>query len=124
MRPGVASHGYATVSLGRDNSKTLHSLVAEAFLGPCPKGQEVRHKDGLRTNHEASNLEYGTRSQNNIDASIFGRRKLKVEDVSKIKKIKNLKRGVAPKLAIKFGVSNHCIYGVLKEKSWKYVPWN
>lgn len=74
LKPGIASHGYPTVSLGRRNSRTLHSLVAEAFLGPCPQGCEVRHKDGNRQNPRLENLEYGTRSDNMKDAAKHGSR--------------------------------------------------
>lgn len=72
LRPGIASNGYPTVALGRGNTRTLHSLVADAFLGPCPSNQEVRHKDGRRTNPALDNLEYGTRTQNILDAVKHG----------------------------------------------------
>lgn len=72
--PGIASNGYPTVALGRGNTRTLHSLVAETFIGPCPEGQEVRHRDGVRTNPSLENLEYGTRSENIADAYIHGTR--------------------------------------------------
>ncbi len=36
----------------------IHSLVAEAFLGPKPDGLEVNHIDGCRTSNAAANLEY------------------------------------------------------------------
>lgn len=68
LRPGVASNGYPTVAIGRYNTRTVHSLVAEAFLGPCPAGCEVLHLDGTRTNSVLSNLRYGTRSENIYDA--------------------------------------------------------
>ncbi len=72
LKPGVASNGYPTVALGRKNTRTLHSLVAEAFLGPRPEGQEVRHIDGNRRNPAAANLCYGTRTQNIYDAIAHG----------------------------------------------------
>lgn len=65
LKPGIASHGYPTVSFGRGyGSQCVHRLVATAFLGPCPEGQECRHKDDNRANAKADNLEYGTRLQN------------------------------------------------------------
>ena len=72
LRPGKASHGYFTVALGRGNSRTVHSLVAEAFIGPRPEGCEVLHADGSRDNNRAANLRYGTRSENNLDAVKHG----------------------------------------------------
>lgn len=72
LRAGVSSNGYPTVALGRGNSRTVHSIVAEAFVGPKCDGQEVRHKDGNRKNPVASNLCYGTRSDNIGDAVAHG----------------------------------------------------
>ena len=68
LKPGKGSHGYYTVSLGRNNSKTLHSIVALTFLGKRPDGMEVLHIDGTRTNNEVTNLRYGTRADNILDA--------------------------------------------------------
>jgi|DEB19_MinimDraft_3_1074340.scaffolds.fasta_scaffold20767_2 hypothetical protein len=76
LRPGKGSHGYFTVSLGRHNTKTVHSLVADAFLGPKPENCEVLHNDGSRDNNHVSNLRYGTRSENNLDAVKHGTRDL------------------------------------------------
>lgn len=74
LRAGVASHGYPMVVLGRGNSRTVHSLVAQAFLGPCPAGMEVLHADDNRNNPRLSNLSYGTRSRNLTEAWARGRR--------------------------------------------------
>lgn len=62
--------GYYRVVLyvgGKAIGRTVHSLVAEAFIGPCPEGHEVRHKNGQHGDCRAINLEYGTRSENNHD---------------------------------------------------------
>ena len=62
--------GYLGVSLHKDGKQktyNVHSLVATAFLGPVPDGQEVRHgPEGILCN-VLSNLSYGTRSQNMMD---------------------------------------------------------
>jgi hypothetical protein len=72
LKPGLASSGYPTVALGRGRTKTVHSLVAEAFIGPRPEGCEVRHKNGVRDDPRACNLEYGTRTENIYDAVKHG----------------------------------------------------
>lgn len=68
--------GYITVwSGGTGEGKAgvpVHILVAEAFLGPRPEGQEIRHLDGNSLNNYASNLAYGTRSENILDAVRHG----------------------------------------------------
>lgn len=72
LKPGIASNDYPTVALGRGNTRTVHSLVAEAHLGRCPEGMEIRHKDGNRKNPCLDNLEFGTRGDNMRDASRHG----------------------------------------------------
>lgn len=59
--------GYLIVRLCREGSgkwKRVHILVALAFIGPCPEGHEVNHKDGVKTNCHHSNLEYLTPKKN------------------------------------------------------------
>ncbi len=73
LRVGSCSYGYPHVRLGRRKCFNVHVLVALAFLGPCPPGQEVRHKDDDTRNPRAENLEYGTRKDNVQDAIQRGR---------------------------------------------------
>ncbi len=71
----IGKRGYPKVSLckdGRQSTHEVHRLVAAAFIGMSPEGQEVRHKDGDTLNPRARNLEYGTRSENNLDAVRHG----------------------------------------------------
>lgn len=42
----------------------VHRLVAAAFIGPCPTGKQVNHKDGNSLNNHKGNLEYATPSEN------------------------------------------------------------
>lgn len=67
LRPGLAGNGYPSVTLGRQNTRMVHRLVAESFLGPCPEEHETCYKDGDRKNSRLDNLYWGTRSDNNHD---------------------------------------------------------
>ena len=63
-------YGYQIVGLcnqGKCQTRTVHSLVAEAFIGTRPEGTEVCHNDGRKTNNHVDNLRYGTRSDNALD---------------------------------------------------------
>lgn len=64
--------GYLSLLLYDDNSvprmMLVHRLVALAFIGPCPEGQQVRHRDGNRLNPVLSNLMYGTKAENTFDS--------------------------------------------------------
>ncbi len=43
---------------GKSKNYTVHKLVAAAFIGERPRGYQIHHKDGDKTNASASNLEY------------------------------------------------------------------
>lgn len=76
MRQQVGQQGYPMVTLCQDAQvvhRKVHRLVALAFLGPVPDGQEVRHKDGDCGNPQARNLCYGTRADNTLDMVAHGR---------------------------------------------------
>jgi hypothetical protein len=55
--------GYSCLSFGKKNIR-VHSLVAESFIGPRPDGYDVNHKNGVKSDNRASNLEYCTESEN------------------------------------------------------------
>lgn len=67
--------GYRRVSLTVDrvvSKRTVHSLVAEAFIGPRPEGLQVCHNDGNSQNNHPSNLRYDTASANVRDSVEHG----------------------------------------------------
>lgn len=75
LRCKVGKRGYLAVSLvsgGRQETREVHRIVAAAFIGPRPPGQEVRHLDGDPLNCNLANLRYGTRSQNVRDKRRHG----------------------------------------------------
>lgn len=67
--------GYYRLGLYRDGKRVncrIHTLVAEAFIGPRPDGLVVRHLDGNHLNNHPSNLRYGTPSDNVRDSVFHG----------------------------------------------------
>ena len=77
MRTWPNIHGYLSAGLRRDGCPNtqfnVHALVAEAFIGPRPADAQVRHFDGDQRNNAASNLLYGTQSENELDKVRHGR---------------------------------------------------
>lgn len=68
--------GYPTARLSREGqSRTvyIHDLVTQAFIGDKPDGQQVRHLDDRKLNCRTTNLAFGTRSDNGLDAVRNGR---------------------------------------------------
>lgn len=69
-------HGHLTVVLSKNgirHRRYIHQLVMEAFVGPRPHGQLVRHLDDNPTNNHLQNLAYGTQTHNMQDALTNGR---------------------------------------------------
>jgi HNH endonuclease/NUMOD4 motif-containing protein len=108
-------------------ASTVHSLVAEAFIGPRPKGFDVCHKDGSRTNNVPRNLRYDTRSGNFADMHSHGTyylrcggAKLSPKKILKIRKL--LKQKISMTLiGAKFGVDRKTIEKIKYGKAWKHV---
>lgn len=61
--------GYYVVQVGR-KTQYVHDLVLEAFDGPKPMGECVRHGPLGHLNNSLTNLCYGTRSENGYDSSL------------------------------------------------------
>jgi hypothetical protein len=76
MSTRVEPHrGYSAIDLRRNNRRKrffVHRLVAEAFLGPKPPGMQTRHLNDMKGDNRLLNLEYGTPSENQMDAVANG----------------------------------------------------
>jgi HNH endonuclease/NUMOD4 motif len=75
LTPAFDRPGYLFVLLCKDGQRTrgrVHQVVAGVFHGPRPDGLVIRHLDGNSTNNAASNLTYGTASENAQDTLTHG----------------------------------------------------
>lgn len=120
---GTNGSGHKQVSLTRDGkTKTVrvHQLVIEAFVGPCPKGLEVCHKDGNPANNVLSNLRYGTPRSNQIDRLKHKGNPLVKLTPEKVSTIRNrlLSGEKGYKLAKEYNVSPATISMIRNEKIW------
>ena len=67
LKPTFNQAGYlyvCIICLGDKPWYAVHRLVAAKYIGQCPGGKEVSHKDGIRTHNHYTNLEYLTHSAN------------------------------------------------------------
>lgn len=60
------------LGLSANGQVRVHRLVALCWIGKCPEGYEVNHKDGNKANNHADNLEYVTSKQNKAHALSLG----------------------------------------------------
>ena len=121
--------GYLYVMLGRKTRhRAIHRLVLEAFVGPCPEGQEARHLDDLGAHNELSNLLWGTRADNQHDAIRNGRSpigeakhgaKLKAADIPSIR-ARLMVDGCAA-IAKDYHVSETAIRNIKVGRSWSHA---
>ena len=71
LRPRKVSRGYRKVTLyykGQQKHCLVHNLVATAFVEGWREGLQVNHKNGVKTDNRAENLEWVTSSENHRHA--------------------------------------------------------
>lgn len=131
MSQYVGKSGYSQIGLwedGRQKQKTVHSLVAAAFLGHRAEGLVVCHFNGVRADNRAANLRYDTPSANQQDRQRHATHcqgsanpiaKLCEREVEEIK----AKRGTATyrSIAGAYGVSFATIQKIMSGNGWRHV---
>lgn len=127
LSPQKQNGGYLLVHLHLDDkrvAKTVHSLVIEAFKGKRPRGLDVRHYNGRRTDNRPSNLSYSTRSKNLKDMIRHGTCPFTGAKVTaaQVRKIRGL-RGDYPAVLVarKFGLKSKQVYRIWSRENWKHV---
>ena len=95
LKPFIDAGGYYVIKLKRKH-RSIHSLVACAFVSNVDNKPQINHKDGNKLNNNADNLEWVTGSENSQHAYDTGLRgmaedncnaKLSNLDVSRIKEL-------------------------------------
>ena len=126
--------GYLRVVLHVGSSHhevSVHSLVAEAFIGLRPDGGEVNHKNGVKADNRAENLEWVTPSGNARHAVATGlrppqpgesngRAKLTDREVGAIRGLRG--RMTNRDLGRRFGVSDVAVSLIQRGRTWTHVP--
>jgi len=123
---------YDVISLsilgGGQKQFSFHVLMCEAFHGPRPQGMECRHLDGDRRNNSASNLRWGTHSQNQIDMRDHGTAYCGERHcLSKLteREVRDIRRMAATfkekEIAAMFNVSQSTVRHIKYKRTWKHV---
>src|ERR1035437_4700490 len=124
------SRGYPRVNFrvvgtpSRRKAHRVHRLVATAFIGPLPVGQECRHKDDNRLNGRLDNIEYGTHQQN-CQNSVMRRPlhmiRLTVEQVEAIRHLYVTTNITQVELARMFRTGQPHISAIIRRVKWACV---
>lgn len=97
MKAQINHKGYMTVVLHKENkpySKTVHRIVAEAFLENKNNLPQINHKDTNKTNNNASNLEWISNYDNMQHAIKHGCYKNAFTEKTKAAVLRNQKNAV------------------------------
>lgn len=81
LSPSVKDDGYTSVKLfkdGRGYQKSVHRVVAEAYLPNLESKPQVNHKDLNKKNNDVSNLEWVTQEENLAHAIRNGTNKTRI----------------------------------------------
>lgn len=134
LKPRLNHKGYPCVALqrrGRVRNCAVHTLVAEAFIGPKPAGLQVDHGDGVKTNNRCKNLEYVTCAENIRRAVARGLRpvfqgsrtsqaKIVEKDVRRIRAL--CARGRTQReVGGLFGLTQANVSEIVRRKTWNHV---
>ena len=122
--------GYLSVSVGK--TQGLHVLVAKAFI-PNPLGlPEVNHKNGIKHDCRAGNLEWATPSQNQQHAVDYGLAPSRCGEANgwailtndMVLLIRGLQmQGISGFKTAKFmGLKRGVVYSVRQGRAWQHVP--
>ncbi len=128
----LGTNGYLVTDLvsspeGKKKTRSVHQLVAEAFLGPRPPGREVCHLDGDKTNNSASTLRYDTHKGNHADRKEHGTNnagaknggaKLSASQVGEMRRLYRDLNVSTRTLAEKFNVSVSTAWRAVRGISW------
>lgn len=120
--------GYPGVFLEVRGLTCIHTLVAEAFIGPRPEGaRTVNHKDGDKTNNRPGNLEWASYAENNRHARLANLNKQHAERcnltkfgddvVDAVRLLWPSKRFTQKELGALFGMSEGHVYEIVSGKS-------
>ena len=132
-----ARNGYLNLTIrnaGRYVHGCAHKLIALAFIGPCPNGKQVNHRDGNKENNQPDNLQYITHLENMRHAVATGlmhsgersgarkhpsryAKKLSEADIYTIRSSTES----AKQLAMALGVSVVMICNIRARRSWAHV---
>lgn len=75
LKQRLSNKGYPVVELsknGRSRESLVHRQVLKAFHGEPLPGDECRHLNGIPTDNQLENLEWGSHSENAVDQVAHG----------------------------------------------------
>lgn len=130
-KPDPGKWGHLRLTLrdpdGRCASRSVHSLVLEAFVGPKPTDKhEAAHGDGKPSNNRLGNLRWATKSENELDKAVHGTsNRGDRQHMARLTADQAVAIIASPasqtELARQYGVSRSCITHIKQGNSWRWL---
>ena len=136
LKQGTMKQGYKVVVLyspgtTKRHTRTVHRLVALAFIPNPDNLSDVAHRDGKPANNAVGNLRWSTHADNQNDMRKHGTMqdgeksctaKLSAEQVLEIRqRAAATGRGAGIVLAKEFGVSRAQISRLIRNRRWRHL---
>lgn len=134
MNQHATEQGYQMVFLrrnGQTKGKGVHRLMLEAFVGPCPEGNEACHINGISFDNKLCNLRWASRVENWNDkrkhgtACVGPKHGLAKLSYGCVERIRDMRRcGVsAAKIGRYFSISDTHVLRLMKQRNWGGMSW-
>lgn len=101
LKQGTNRYGYKYVTLSKEGAvknKTVHRLVATAFIPNLDQKPQINHKNGIKTDNTVVNLEWCSCSENHKHAFQTGIKRLSDDQLAHFERIRN-RNGKCAKIA-------------------------
>ena len=128
MKPKRSPAGYLVLKFSSGGKKfylSVHRLVLETFVGPCPEGMQGCHGNGNSEDNRLVNLRWDTPKNNYLDRVRHGTvsRHRAVFTDDQVRVIRDLVASGTPQadLARHFGVTKTCIGYIVKRKAYAHI---
>lgn len=133
MRGAVRSDGYAQVMVRIDGKPKFffaHRIIAAAYCEGYAPELQVNHKNGIKTDNRAANLEWVTPKKNighaienglmDTRGEAHGRSKIKDDDVIEIVAMRRAGAKVR-EVAARFKIAESRVSAIANGKAWKHI---
>jgi hypothetical protein len=114
--------------LGASRNFTVHTLVAAAFIGPRPDGQETNHRNNVKTDNRAANLEYVTQARHTEHAFRTGQvyrgeqlpqARLAMAHIQQIRALRGVESQATT--AARYGIRPGTVGAIQRRDRWEHV---
>jgi len=134
LKHKVSKKGYRRVQLQSAPDMKyayIHRLVAAAFIGPSSPGKQVNHKNGIKDDNRAKNLEWVTCAENlrhAVETGLLSTKgsknpnaRLSEEDIPVLRRMVFLGWSDG-RISRVLGVSKRAICDVRRGRTWRHIP--